>query len=238
MNQIYALLKDAAKVHVETFVRKQAQLLQSGSRILDAGAGECVYKKYFSHCQYVAVDAAVGDADWDYSHLDFVAPLDKLPFEAKEFDAILCTEVIEHLDDPLRCLSEMSRVLKDGGVLMVTVPFFHHEHQTPYDFFRYTSYGLKVLLERAGFASGKIKVQPFGGVFLRWSYELTSLFEIFPGIRLGRRMKSPQDLLLMPLRGLILLLIRSLQLVLLGLDKFDKRRIAPFGWSVEAYKAS
>jgi SAM-dependent methyltransferase len=234
--RLYQQLKDYGTFAVREFVERTAASLRPGSRILDAGAGQCTYKPYFKHCDYVAVDIGVGDSTWDYSHLDIVAPLDNLPIPDASFDAILCTEVLEHLDKPEDSLRELCRVLRPEGRLFLSVPFFHHEHQTPFDFFRYTSYGLKSLLQRTGFRPDTIMIKPVGGIFMRWSYELTALFELFPGIRIGTRYKTPRDILLLPLRGFILLTIRLIQATLILMDPLDKTRKASLGWHVVAKK--
>lgn len=234
--RFYQQLKDLGIFAVREFVSETAASIKPKSRILDAGAGQCTYKPFFKHCDYVAVDTGVGDSTWDYSHLDIVAPLDRLPVADASFDAILCTEVLEHLDRPEESLRELCRVLRPEGRLFLSVPFFHHEHQVPYDFFRYTSYGLKTLLQRAGFREDSIIVRPVGGIFKRWSYELTCLFELFPGIRIGQRYKTVQDLFLLPFRCAILLLIRFMQTILLVMDPLDKSQKAPLGWHVIAKK--
>jgi ubiquinone/menaquinone biosynthesis C-methylase UbiE len=234
---LYRKLKDIATWHVDAFVKKVARDFPAGATVLDAGAGECRYKKYFGHCRYQALDTRVGDSTWDYSKIDVIAPLDDMPFEAASIDGVLCTEVLEHVEDPLRCLTEMHRVLKPDGKLCLTVPFFHHEHQTPYDFFRYTSFGLRALLNKAGFDQDRVVIQGFGGTFERWAYELTWLFDLFPGMRLrGGRRNRPRDLLLLPLRGFCLAAIRGLQALLLACDRLDKSSKAPLGWALTATK--
>jgi SAM-dependent methyltransferase len=80
-----------------------------------------------------------------------------LPFAPRSFDAVLCTEVLEHLPTPARTLSEARRVLKDGGWLLLTTPFQYHAHQRPYDYFRYTAQGLTSLLGDAGFDEIEIR---------------------------------------------------------------------------------
>lgn len=237
VKRLYAILKDPAGVYVCDFVQNVAAGLKPGTKILDAGAGQCTYKPYFNHCEYTAVDNAVGDVQWDYSQLDLVAPLNKLPVTDNSFDAILCTEVLEHLDEPLDCLKELFRVLKPNGRLFLTVPFFHHEHQIPYDFYRYTSYGLKMLLIKANFDTDSIQIKrTAGGIFLRWAYELTSLFAVLPNLRIGRGKKSPQDIVKLPFKLIFLFGLRLCQLLLLVVDPLDKTQIATFGWNVVATK--
>jgi SAM-dependent methyltransferase len=55
--------------------------------------------------------------------------------------------VLEHVFTPDLFLEEIVRVLKPGGQLLLTVPFVWDEHEQPWDYARYTSFGLKSLLE-------------------------------------------------------------------------------------------
>lgn len=87
--------KDPARHAVNEFVKRAAAAAQ-GARVLDAGAGECVYKKYFADSTYVAADLAVGDAGWDYRKLDVISRLAHLPLADAAFDHVLCTgDVVE-----------------------------------------------------------------------------------------------------------------------------------------------
>jgi ubiquinone/menaquinone biosynthesis C-methylase UbiE len=229
-------LSDIGRWYVNRHVTELARRLVPGTKILDAGAGECVYKPFFSHCEYKAIDLAVGENRWDYSHLDYVGPLHEMPIPDETFDAVLCTQVMEHLEWPRESVREMFRVLKAGGKLYITVPMAHSEHQVPYDFFRYTSFGLRSVCKHAGFA--ETVVTPFGGVFTRWAYELPRILSVFPGSG-GRSGKlNIMGLLLLPLRALTFVGVRVTQALLLWLDRFDKQRDFPFGWACEATKAA
>ena len=73
------------------------------------------------------------------------------PYGDQCFDSALCNQVLEHVFNPDEFLSEINRVLKSGGKLLLTVPFVWDEHEQPYDYARYSSFGLKALLERNGF---------------------------------------------------------------------------------------
>src|SRR5690349_11209449 len=163
-------LRDTGRWFVTQFAIESARALPARSKVLDAGAGEGAYKHYFRHCEYYAVDLGIGDERWNYTELDCVASLECLPFTNQTFDAIVCTQVLEHLAHPWLSLGELARILKCGGRLYLTAPQAHCEHQTPYDFFRYTSFGLTSLLTEAGFSS--IQLRPFGGMCTRWAYEL------------------------------------------------------------------
>ncbi len=74
-----------------------------------------------------------------------------LPFPDMTFDTVVAFQVLEHLPEPKLALEEMFRVLRPEGTLLLTTPFMWGIHEAPYDFYRYTPYGLTYLLETAGF---------------------------------------------------------------------------------------
>jgi SAM-dependent methyltransferase len=225
-------LDDVARWHTNRFVERVASRLPPGSRVLDAGAGEAAYADLFSHCRYVASDLAVGDRSWNYRNLDAVNRLEKLPFRGGTFDAVVCTQVLEHVEWPRECVAELHRVLKPGGALYVTVPMAQAEHQAPFDFFRYTSYGLRSIL--AGFRD--VRIEPFGGLPTRLAYELPRLLALFPpgGLRTGK--PNLRGAALVPVRLLTALVIRILQRTLLFSERWDRQKTDPFGWGVVATK--
>jgi ubiquinone/menaquinone biosynthesis C-methylase UbiE len=91
-----------------------------------------------------------------------VADVVRIPFRDRAFDSALCTEVLEHLPEPGRCLDEIHRVVKPGGAVFITVPMTLYTHCEPHDFYRYTEYGLRYLLEKHGFEI--IKLRRLGGL--------------------------------------------------------------------------
>jgi SAM-dependent methyltransferase len=137
------------------FVAEQARLLGVGSRVLDVGAGEAPYRELFDEHTYVTLDYA----DTPHSgQVDLQGAADSIPTDAGSFDAIVCTQVLEHVPRPLQALREFRRVLRPGGALIATVPFAWEEHETPYDFYRYTRYGVEQLLSDSAFT--EIEVRP------------------------------------------------------------------------------
>ncbi len=227
-------IQDVGRWYVNRFVENVATSLPTGSSILDAGAGESIYKKFFSHCNYKAIDLAVGESRWNYANLDYVGFLHEMPIENEMFDAVLCTQVLEHLEWPRESVKEMHRVIKPGGKLYMTVPMAQNEHQVPYDFFRYTSYGLESICKHAGF--NDIKITPFGGLWVRWAFELPRAMSIFPSA--GIRSKKPNlvGITLLPVRVATLGIMRLLQMLFLYLERFDKKKNDPWGWECVATK--
>lgn len=118
-------------------------------RLLDVGCGSKPYKSLF------AVDAYIGlDIDSEMTRMrgmaDYLYDGSAFPFTDSSFDAVLCNQVLEHVFNPDEFLGEISRVLKPGGKLLLTVPFVWDEHEQPYDYARYSSFGLCALLEKQG----------------------------------------------------------------------------------------
>ena len=119
-------------------------------KLLDVGCGTKPYKSLFSVDEYVGLDIDSensrkrGIADELYDGEWF-------PFAHQEFDAILCNQVLEHVFNPDQFLGEINRVMKPSAKMVLTVPFVWNEHEQPYDYARYSSFGLKALLEKNGF---------------------------------------------------------------------------------------
>ncbi len=154
---------DPFEAAVDSFVQETARNTPDGKVVLDAGAGECRFRRLFSHAHYVGIDFGLGDPDWDYSQLDVVGRLEELPLSSGSCDRVLSVVVLEHTPEPGRVLEEFQRVLKPGGSVHMVVPHMWEEHQRPYDYFRYTSSGVRYLLERSGFRV--LTVRPVGGFF-------------------------------------------------------------------------
>lgn len=169
--------------------------LPDGAAVLDAGAGEGAYKDRFTRRRYIGVDLGIGDSAWNYSQLDAIADLTSLPFRSGVFDAAVNIVTLEHVREPACVLSELCRALKPGGRLLLVVPHEWEEHQTPHDYYRYTQYGVRYLLERAGFDD--IECAPVGGYFRLLSRRLLNGLQFFrgPWIVLGALMLAPPALL-------------------------------------------
>lgn len=118
---------------------------KSFGKVLDVGCGEKIYKPYINHDSYIGIDVKESGHDIDKKNIDEFFNGEDIPFNDNYFDFILCTEVLEHAVNPEKLIQEMRRVLKDDGLILITVPSMWGEHETPYDFRRYTSYGIKKL---------------------------------------------------------------------------------------------
>ena len=131
----------------------------NGGRVLDLGAGNQPYRSLFDKTNiYVAVDI-----DSSNKQLDIVADNSTLPFTDNRFDFILCTQVLEHVSEPQKLMNEVSRVMNEKAIFLLTCPMNWELHEKPYDYFRYTFYGIKYLADQAGLELVESKEQ--GGAF-------------------------------------------------------------------------
>ncbi|MEO0316138.1 MAG: hypothetical protein RI928_2594 [Pseudomonadota bacterium] len=159
-----------------------------GSKVLDFGCGDRPFELYFSRfgAQAVACDLQQNR----FGTVDVVLDREarKLPFETGAFDAICLFDVLEHVEDDLALLGEIRRILKDGGLLLLSVPFMYRFHEIPHDYRRYTPTGLQYVLTRTGFDVQE--VQPMGSaIFVADTLlrETTSKFSL-RGARFARRL--------------------------------------------------
>lgn len=131
-------------------MREFSGTVPSGAMVLDAGAGDSPYRKYFAHTTYEAADICLRTESHQYAHVNYVCDLTAIPVPDSRYDLVLCTQVLEHVSKPLEVLRELRRVLKPGGRLWLSTPLFFEEHEAPHDYFRYTQFGLRHLIEQAG----------------------------------------------------------------------------------------
>lgn len=134
--------------------------------LVDLGCGTTPYKEFFLNF----VDKYIG-VDWTNtlhnSKADIVSNLnEKIELEDNYADTIISISVMEHLCEPQIFLNESYRILKNNGVIIIQVPFMWWIHEAPYDYFRFTSYGLKYMFEKAGFED--IHIQLASGFFTMW----------------------------------------------------------------------
>lgn len=138
--------------------------------VLDVGCGRKPYRRLTPAESYTGLDLdtpdsrALGVADVFY-------PGGPLPFPDASFDAVICSQVLEHVFEPEVFLREIGRVLRPGGRLVLTVPFAWDEHEQPRDYARYSSFGLRALLERTGYT---VEVQRKANTGVRALTQLTS----------------------------------------------------------------
>ncbi|MFD2572375.1 class I SAM-dependent methyltransferase [Spirosoma soli] len=147
------------------YIRRTSAMVTTGKSIVDIGAGECQYKPFFDKAAYVSTDWCGTLDHHQYSAgIDYICPADNLPFENQSFDFALCTQVLEHVRKPEAVINEISRILKPGGMLFLTVPQSWEEHEQPYDYHRFTKFALRAYAEDYQFEV--VEIKPQGGRFL------------------------------------------------------------------------
>lgn len=181
---IYGEYKNINEINRDKWVISQLNKIPNGYKILDVGAGECKYKKYCSHlkyksqdfCQYSggAVDDGLQTGQWDTSQIDIISDILEIPVEDNSYDVILCTEVFEHVPHPELAIKEFNRILRKGGVLILTAPFSSWTHFAPYHYCTgFNSYWYEYHLSENGFKM--IKCVPNGDYYLWIRQEINRL---------------------------------------------------------------
>jgi SAM-dependent methyltransferase len=215
--QPYGLANPARMVMrrgAEMLVQAMQQYLRG--RVLDIGCGRKT-KRFLVQddiTEYVGLDHEA--SLHERSQVDLIGTAYRIPQADECFDGVVCTAVLEHLEDPKSALLESFRVLKRGGHAIYTVPLFWHLHEEPRDFYRYTKHGLRYLFETAGYEV--VQVTPASGFWItfgsEWSYYLC-------GLPLG------------PLRFAARLLTSVNNIVFAWMDRLDRRfnpRAELFTW--------
>ncbi len=203
------------------FLIRTSDELQPGARVLDVGAGEQPYRELFPHVEYVTTDWA-NSVHPGARQVDIVAPADDLPVEDASFDAVINTQVLEHVPEPRKVIAEFFRVLKPGGRLYITLPLAWELHEEPWDFYRYTSHGIRHLLESAGFAD--VDPHARNDCFTTLAQLMRNTNHVMGRARDG----------LDPQRDVAADAMRQMADVVQGFAPLDVRHIFPLGYSTTA----
>jgi SAM-dependent methyltransferase len=118
-------------------------------RVLDLGCGNQPYRPFLSESvDYIGLEYPPTLTSCDLKARPGVyGDARTIPFADQSFDGVLCSQVLEHVDRPETVVREMERVLKPGGMGLISVPFFYNLHMEPNDYFRFSPYGIKKLFE-------------------------------------------------------------------------------------------
>lgn len=117
----------------------------SGKTIMDFGCGDMPYKALFCYGNYIGCDVKKSGHSSKHKKADVYYDGHVLPFETEKFDIILSTQVFEHVEHLDEIFKELVRCLKNDGYFIITVPFCYELHEKPYDFRRFTRYGIEQL---------------------------------------------------------------------------------------------
>jgi len=216
----------------DRWVQAKAGTVPAAARVLDIGAGTCLYRPLFSHCDYKTHDfkeyegAEKHGGISTYGHIDFVSDVLAIPAPDHSFDIILCTEVLEHVPEPIRVLKEISRLLRPGGRAFITAPLGSGLHQMPFHFYGgYTPEWYKRFCREAGMEA--TENTPNGGFFKHLGQECNRAASIYGK---NPKLHGPES------ADLIKLLVEILPRLFFDLDDkcFDERFTV--GYFVEAVK--
>jgi SAM-dependent methyltransferase len=217
------------------WVAAQAKKLPPGSRVLDVGAGPGQYRELFAHCEYRTQDfgqepGTIGR----YTQLDYESDITAIPVDSASFDAIVCTEVIEHVPDPVAAIREMSRILKPGGRVFLTAPLASFLHQEPYHFYGgYTPYWYRRFLPEVGIDVEEIESNQ--GFFSLYGQETLRYVELL-GDPAVKRLGIGKRIVLAMMRLAMLPLSRMLPLAGYWLDGMKLETMATIGYHVIGVK--
>ncbi len=202
-----------------------AGLIEHGT-ILDLGCGIKPYQDILARPgdRWIGVDhpASMAGSYGAFTSADVLADGHELPFKPGEFDTVLCTQMLEHVSDPARVLGEAARVLRPGGMLILTAPMVWPLHEEPYDFFRYTQHGLRHLLQSAGFELVR-EIQRGRGA--------SALGQAFLDLHLAHRRPSFVNKVYKQC------VCRAVNQACVWLDRFAPASRLALGWAVAARKA-
>lgn len=146
---------------------------------MDFGCGSKPYESIFDLDKYIGIDLLESGHIHSNEEIDYFYDGKTIPFENEHFDSVFTSEVFEHIFNIEEILPEINRVLKFDGNIMITIPFVWNEHEVPYDFARYTSFGIKSILEKNGF---KILVEEKTNNFIEAILQMwcTYVYETLP----------------------------------------------------------
>lgn len=146
-------------------------------RLLDIGCGAKPKEVLLGDLvnEYIGLDHQ--ESFHGQASVDIFGTAYDIPEPDASFDCVLCTAVLEHLEEPESALREAYRVLKPGGYGIYTIPMYWHLHEEPRDFFRYTKYGIAHLARKAGFE--EVEIQPLSGFLMTFASESSYFLQRF-----------------------------------------------------------
>lgn len=218
------------------WLARYLEQLPPGLTLLDAGAGELRNKSYCTHLHYVSQDfcqyegkgdgVALQTGIWDTTKIDIISDITAIPTPDESFDVVLCTEVLEHVPDPLSALQELGRIVRPNGQIILTAPFCSLTHFAPYHYSTGLSrYWYEKHLKDLGFEI--IQANPNGGWIDYMAQELWRLPWI--GKTYSNRVLGWIALLLaLPLLGMLRIM-----------NRYDRgsSELLTHGWHIAARKS-
>jgi ubiquinone/menaquinone biosynthesis C-methylase UbiE len=209
-----------------------AKSIPPGADVLDAGAGTGPYRRLFSHTNYKTQDFCNTATKGKYTEMDYVCDITDIPVPNESFDVVICTEVLEHVPEPIKAIEEFSRVLRQNGRLFLSAPLGCGIHQEPYIYYGgYTPFWYQRFLGMYGFE--ELIITPNCGFFRHYAQESRRFMRyLFP-----RKMGTIAKIATFPLKLLLSLWFRKIiPFSCYFLDRLDKDKHFTVGYFVEATK--
>ena len=207
--QKYKLSYTVSRMHVDNFYRRNKCYLSD--KVLDVG-GTKSYKAGYFNIEDVGVDVEYLNID-PATNPDYLSSGENIPVKENLYDAVILSQVLEHLENPEVVLTEIFRVLKPGGTLLITTPFLFKVHACPNDYQRWTEFKISNVLK--SYRYDIIKIETLGGGF-------STIVDIVKQMSCKIKSKLMLKLMLVPC-GLIQLLL---------VDILEKR-FKPAAWVYE-----
>ena len=132
-------------------------LLDPSIKCLDVGCGDRPYESLFFQGSYLGIDVLTSGRSEELKKPDLYYDGVTIPFNDNSFDIVMSSQVLEHVNSPVELLREMGRVLKDDGSLIISIPFVYPVHELPFDYLRFTEFGIADMLIKSGFKAETIK---------------------------------------------------------------------------------
>ncbi len=189
-NEVWKALKDSDQrryLSPAVYAQYQISLLLMHHYIrgdmIDLGCGDMPFKRLLVNQVSLYHSMDLWPCSDEVTYIGDISDMKMVPSE--RYDSAICMEVLEHVPNPFRAVREIYRILRPGGVAILSVPHLSRLHDEPYDYFRFTVYGLRQVLQDAGFLV--INIYTRGGLFSflghQFSTLLLSALWSIPGVR-------------------------------------------------------
>ncbi|MEK6807000.1 MAG: class I SAM-dependent methyltransferase [Pseudomonadota bacterium] len=135
------------------YLLRQIKNIPAGSVVIDVGcANKWPRSQIDSSCHYIGFDLYETATNWYHTKPDVFGDASVIPFASNSMDVALLLDVLEHVPDTNRVLSEIHRALKKSGILIVKMPFLYPLHDEPRDYVRLTTHGFRCAAESLGYS--------------------------------------------------------------------------------------
>lgn len=226
-------VKKKASIHsywLKKHLREYSLQIGYSPLILDVGCANLPYKSLFDFGRYIAIDIKNNNGG-----MNILGGVCSLPIKENAIDAVVCTEVLEHIKDTAKAVQELNRVLKKGGYLILSTPLLMGEHELV-DFFRFTELCLHNYLEEGGFKV--LRIRKRGGIFS----SIGSIISHIPGEIFGdsrncnyeiQNKKKQLDNILFSFLSIVFIIASK---IFIALDVLDHKKYFTLGYELLCIK--